>query len=130
MGITEALKLGPIGFVLAPLIEAAGAVQIGVIASQKPPSKAQDGIDFIPEDNQTFLTSRGERIVGERLNRDLTDFLQQERGRTGSANGSNMIFNFNITGQIGDSDETASAVANAATNAFEFLNISRGGQIA
>jgi len=46
-GITKALSLGPIlGPVLAGLVAAAGAVQIGVIASTSPPSARQQGGQF------------------------------------------------------------------------------------
>lgn len=42
-GVTEALKLGPWGMALAAAIAAAGGVQIGIIAAQRPPEMAEGG---------------------------------------------------------------------------------------
>jgi hypothetical protein len=50
--------------------------QVAQIAKQKPPT-AHTGLDFVPRE-QTYLLSKGERVVQPQANRDLTEFLQSE----------------------------------------------------
>ncbi len=130
-GVTKAWAVGgPFGAPLAALVALAGAVQIATISSQQPPSSAKDGLDFIPEDKMTWIASRGERVVGARLNEDLTKFLDTQKKMLQEPQQGNNIFHINVTGQVGKSDETSAAIAHAVTNAFKNLNISRGALIA
>jgi hypothetical protein len=119
----------PYDFVVAALVGAAGAAQIAKIASQKPPSSAADGIDFIPEDKMTWIASRGERVVGSRLNEDLTSFLQNQKDN-GQGPGAVYNMTFNVSGVIGEFDDRSRiALTNEVVRALEFQNISRRGVI-
>lgn len=73
----------PLSAVVSAAVAAAGAAQIAVIASAKPP-QAHGGASYIPEES-TYLLSKGERVLSPRQNEDLTSFM--EGGRGGGSNG-------------------------------------------
>jgi hypothetical protein len=76
--VTAQLAAGPyIGFVLAGLAAAMGAVQIATIAAQPMPSAgaAHGGLDNVPKE-QTYLLDKGERVLSPNQNKDLTNFLK------------------------------------------------------
>ncbi len=77
-GATNALKDYPYPYniVAAAAVIAYGMAQVAQIAKQKPP-EAHTGLDFVPRE-QTYLLSKGERVVQPQANRDLTEFLQSE----------------------------------------------------
>ena len=117
------------------IITAQTALAIGTVAAQTvtqvatmQKSKAKDGIDSVPEDNMTFLLSKGERVVGARLNKDLTDFLNTDSERSNSGDTYHMTFN--VTGQVGNSDETSQAISKSVLDAFEYLNVNKRGVLA
>ncbi len=133
LGITQALGAfpPPVSFIMAALVGAAGAVQIQKIASQKPPSQssAKDGIDFIPEDKMTWVASRGERVVGARLNEDLTSFLDERRTNSNIGAPVNNI-TINVSGVIGEFDDSSRAMlAREVISAIEYQNVPKRGVI-
>lgn len=75
----------PVPLLFAAAAAAAGAAQIAVIAQTKPP-QAHGGLDFVPQD-QTFLLSRGERVVQPEQNVALGAFLDDWQNGGGAAGG-------------------------------------------
>jgi len=69
----------PLNIAQAAFVAAMGAKQIAAIKGQ-----AHAGIKNIPSTG-TYLLEQGERVVGSRLNKDLSDYLARER--EGSAGG-------------------------------------------
>lgn len=76
----------PYCFIPAAAVAAAGAAQIAAISAAKPP-QAHGGLDFVPQE-QTFLLSRGERVIQPRQNQQLTEFLDNNvSGQSGGGGG-------------------------------------------
>ena len=97
--------LGPI---LAATVAVAGLVQLQNIKSQKfSGGQADQGIDSIPKSlsGKSFILSAGERVVQPEANKDLTNFLTDQKQGSGGGN----TFNINI-GTV-DSDERVEQVA-------------------
>jgi hypothetical protein len=71
-GITETFKQHgfPAAIPFAVALAAQGAAQVATIKGQ-----AHDGLDKIPSTG-TYMLEKGERVVGRRLNQDLSGFLQ------------------------------------------------------
>lgn len=67
----------------APLIAAMTALGVKQLASVK--GQAHDGLSRIPSTG-TYLLEKGERVVGKRLNQDLSGFLQGINGDGSSTN--------------------------------------------
>lgn len=112
----------PFNFAAAAAVGVAAGVNIAKLVSAKPPSSAREGITEIPEDNMTFIASKGERILSSETNRDLKDFLSAGKIDTSTTN----VINVNFNGDtLGDSEETKEMVANAVADAFEFQNLKR-----
>lgn len=75
VAVTEALRVAPpVGFVLAGIAAAAGAMQIAVIAATPMPA-AHGGLDYVPAE-QTYLLDKGERVLSPNQNKDLTNFVR------------------------------------------------------
>lgn len=76
LGITETFKkLGfPAAIPPAAALAAAAAKQIATIKGQ-----AHEGLDKVPSSG-TYLLEKGERVVGKRLNQDLSNFLGATAG--------------------------------------------------
>lgn len=71
----KALELGPIlGIEAASMVRGLGYASVGMIAAQTISGMAHSGIDHIPEDG-TWLLKKGERVIDDRTNADLKDFL-------------------------------------------------------
>ncbi len=118
-GIIDAFS-GPPGFPLniavAAGIAATGAKQLATIKGQ-----THDGLDQIPSTG-TYLLEKGERVVGKRLNQDLSSFLGAAGGSGGGANNSvanfdrstnsNSTFNPTINLTIGDGASEDAVFAN------------------
>lgn len=99
--------VGPIlGAAAAAAAVAAGFVNIQQISSQS--FQAHGGMDEVPQsgDNQSFTLSAGERVVQPTANKDLTDFLAQQKngGTTNNSNASNYAITVNYTGTASSSD--------------------------
>ncbi|MDA3487166.1 phage tail tape measure protein [Acinetobacter baumannii] len=78
-----------IGPYMAPVMAAgAVAVQLGQAAQIKSVNltgMAHDGIDSVPKEG-TWLLNKKERVVGPRLNQDLTNYLAGQKQRGGGVN--------------------------------------------
>ncbi len=67
----------PTNMVLAPIALGLGMANVGMIVGQTVAGMAHDGIDEIPDDGTWFL-EKGERVVDERTNHDLKNYLAKE----------------------------------------------------
>lgn len=77
-----------------------------------------EGSDFIPQD-MTANIHKGERIVPEKTNRDLTQFLRENVGSTGNKPATNI--NITIDTMIGD-EEFADRMARQISDSVELRN--------
>lgn len=77
----------PLNLAQAAFVAATGAQQLAAIKGQ-----AHDGLDRIPSTG-TYLLEQGERVVGSRLNQDLSDFLAVQRGEGSSTTTTNSVTN-------------------------------------
>ena len=68
--------VGPVttGPAYAAMAAALGAIQIATIAAQPMP-QAHGGLDYVPENNQTYLLSKGERVLKPQDNKKLTNLM-------------------------------------------------------
>ncbi len=101
LGITETFKnLGfPAAIPPAAALAAAAAKQISVIKGQ-----THDGLDKIPSSG-TYLLEKGERVVGKRLNQDLSSFL-------GTASGPASTVGLDTGGSVANFDRSTSNSSN------------------
>lgn len=70
---TKALEIDPTG-IMSGVTRGLGYASVGMIAAQTISGMAHSGIDHIPEDG-TWLLKKGERVIDDRTNADLKDFL-------------------------------------------------------
>lgn len=77
----------PLNLAQAAFVAATGAQQLAAIKGQ-----AHDGLDRIPSTG-TYLLEQGERVVGSRLNQDLSEFLAVQRGEGSSTTTTNSVTN-------------------------------------
>lgn len=84
VGITQTFKTHgfPKAIPFAAALAAQAATQIATIKGQ-----AHDGLDKVPSSG-TYLLEKGERVVGKRLNQDLSNFLGTMVGVGGGAGSS------------------------------------------
>lgn len=101
-------------FAAAAAAAAAAPAFIGFIAGSGLAGMAHDGINSIPE-RGTWLLDKGERVVGEKTNRDLTTFLK-EGGKPG-----NTVILHN-TFQGGDKDSILEAMPIIERRILEVVN--------
>lgn len=102
----KALELGPIlGIPAASIIRGLGYASVGMIAAQTISGMAHSGIDHIPEDG-TWLLKKGERVIDDRTNADLKNFLETSNKSNGIA------LNMPITAGGGVSQDDLAIVAN------------------
>ena len=79
----KAMELGPIlGIEAASMVRGLGYASVGMIAAQTITGMAHSGIDHIPEDG-TWLLKKGERVIDDRTNADLKDFLGTSKQSSG-----------------------------------------------
>lgn len=97
----KARELGmPYGEIMANTMMGLGMANVGIITAQTISGMAHSGIDHIPEDG-TWLLKKGERVIDDRTNADLKDFLQ-----TSNKSGGNITVNVPVNiGDSGLSDE-------------------------
>ena len=80
----KALELGyPMGEIAASTVMGLGMANVGMIAAQTISGMAHSGIDHIPEDG-TWLLKKGERVIDDRTNADLKNFLEKSNKSGGS----------------------------------------------
>lgn len=81
------------------VVPVAKAVAAGGIALNNIKGQFHDGIDNVP-DTGTYLLEKGERVVDNRLNKDLSQFLNTQQPANVT---NNPTLNFNVSG--GNADE-------------------------
>ena len=81
----KALELGPIlGIEASSMVRGLGYASVGMIAAQTISGMAHSGIDHIPEDG-TWLLKKGERVIDDRTNADLKNFLDTSKRSSGGS---------------------------------------------
>ncbi|MDC5446089.1 transglycosylase SLT domain-containing protein [Acinetobacter baumannii] len=78
-GATKALAQGgAYGSVLAGVVRATGYASVGIMAAQTIQGIAHNGIDNIPREG-TWLLDGGERVLNPQQNKDLTNYLSNQK---------------------------------------------------
>ncbi|WP_373882657.1 transglycosylase SLT domain-containing protein [Acinetobacter pittii] len=78
-GATKALAQGgAYGSVLAGVVRATGYASVGIMAAQTIQGMAHNGIDNIPREG-TWLLDGGERVLNPQQNKDLTNYLSNQK---------------------------------------------------
>ena len=80
---TKALEIDPTG-IMSGITRGLGYASVGMIAAQTISGMAHSGIDHIPEDG-TWLLKKGERVIDDRTNADLKNYLQSNKSPNGIA---------------------------------------------
>ncbi|EEV9304931.1 TPA: hypothetical protein OF650_004704 [Escherichia coli] len=88
----------------AALIVAQGLAQVAKIKSVSVSGMAHDGIDNIPREG-TWLLDKGERVVDQRTNGDLKDFLSAQKSGGGNSQPIEVNAPLNINGNVNSSDK-------------------------
>lgn len=88
----------------AALIVAQGLAQVAKIKSVSVSGMAHDGIDNIPREG-TWLLDKGERVVDQRTNGDLKDFLAAQKSGGGNSQPIEVNAPLNINGNVNSSDK-------------------------
>ena len=101
---TKALEIDPTG-IMSGITRGLGYASVGMIAAQTISGMAHSGIDHIPEDG-TWLLKKGERVIDDRTNADLKNFLETSNKSNGIA------LNMPITAGGGVSQDDLAIVAN------------------
>lgn len=108
-----------VGPFLAPAAAAAAIAattpMVGAVASLSLAGMAHDGIDSVPREG-TWLLDKGERVVDQRTNADLKDFLS-----SGSEGGGDMTVNVNLiedSSKAGKVEKTQNSDGSWNVNAF------------
>ncbi|MCY4762665.1 coiled-coil domain-containing protein [Klebsiella aerogenes] len=87
---------GPLGYALAASSYASVLGQVMSMKSVSPNGMAHDGIDNIPKEG-TWLLDGGERVVDQRTNGDLKDFLESNKDGGTQTIDASMTINGNVT---------------------------------
>lgn len=123
---TKALEFDPTG-VMSGITRGLGYASVGMIAAQTLTGMAHSGIDHIPEDG-TWLLKKGERVIDDRTNADLKDFLQTSNKSAGN-------ITVNVPVNVGDSGWTEDDINKIGgliqTSVYEILKkeVRPGGKI-
>lgn len=109
LAVSKALATGGpfLGPILAATALASGLVTVANISKQRyQGGQADEGMDSIPGSlaGKSFVLSQGERVVQPTANRDLTQFLDQQKTGGGSTSGSNYNITLNYNGMGGEED--------------------------
>ncbi|WP_205955056.1 hypothetical protein [Pantoea stewartii] len=83
---TKAMAMypGPVGYAMAATSYAQVLGQVMQMKSVNLTGMAHDGIDNVPNEG-TWLLQKGERVVDDRTNGDLKDFLSNQNGQSNQA---------------------------------------------
>lgn len=115
---------GPyLGPALAASVIAVTGVQVKKINDQEYTPAAHGGLDYVGAE-QTYLLQKGERVLSPTQNRDLSEYLANDRGNSGG----DMIFNMNFysmdpRGAYQLFMDNKGAIASAALSEFRRRNI-------
>ncbi|PVO50889.1 hypothetical protein [Salmonella enterica] len=88
----------------AALIVAQGLAQVAKIKSVSIDGMAHDGIDNIPREG-TWLLQKGERVVDDRTNGDLKEFLSNQKSGESSNAPVHVDASLHIAGNVNSSDK-------------------------
>ncbi|EMW0060144.1 SHOCT domain-containing protein [Salmonella enterica subsp. enterica] len=95
----------PLSYGLAAAAVARGIANVANIKATSLEGMAHDGIDNIPREG-TWLLQKGERVVDDRTNGDLKEFLSaQKSGNTGSMAPIEVHAPLQITGNVNSADK-------------------------
>jgi hypothetical protein len=108
-----------VGPAMAPAASAAALAatspMVGAVSSLALAGMAHDGIDSVPREG-TWLLDKGERVVDQRTNADLKDFLS-----SGGEGGGDMTVNVNLiedSSKAGKVEKTQNSDGSWNVNAF------------
>ncbi|MBC5790606.1 SHOCT domain-containing protein [Providencia sp. JUb39] len=94
----------PLSYALAAGAVAKGLANVAQIKSMNLTGMAHDGIDNVPREG-TWLLQKGERVVDDRTNGDLKDFLSAQKSNNSSGNKIEVHAPLQITGNVNSSDK-------------------------
>lgn len=94
---------GPLGVAMGAASYASAIARVAQMKSINPDGMAHDGIDNIPREG-TWLLDKGERVVDQRTNGDLKDFLAAQKSGGGNAQPIEVNAPLNISGNVSSSD--------------------------
>ncbi|HCB4184090.1 TPA: SHOCT domain-containing protein [Escherichia coli] len=95
---------GPLGVAMGAASYASAIARVAQMKSISVDGMAHDGIDNIPREG-TWLLQKGERVVDDRTNGDLKDFLaNQKNGNTGNSQPIEVHAPLQISGNVNSSD--------------------------
>ncbi|EFP9273032.1 TPA: hypothetical protein ACNCHK_002426 [Escherichia coli] len=95
---------GPLGVAMGAASYASAIARVAQMKSISVDGMAHDGIDNIPREG-TWLLQKGERVVDDRTNGDLKDFLaNQKSGNTGNSQPIEVHAPLQISGNVNSSD--------------------------
>ena len=116
-GATMATALAPAAAMMS--LATAGTNSVGAMAgmtaahalsgTQALLGQFHQGIDSVP-DSGNYTLLKGERVMDQRLNKDMTQFLSDQNGGGGNTTNNNPTLNFNVSG--GDAENVERMLMN------------------
>ncbi|EHI3273292.1 hypothetical protein J9089_003259 [Salmonella enterica] len=94
----------PMSYALAAAAVARGLANVANIKSTSLDGMAHDGIDNIPREG-TWLLQKGERVVDDRTNGDLKEFLSAQKSNTGSVAPIEVHAPLHVAGNVNSADK-------------------------
>ncbi|EMY7840729.1 hypothetical protein ABCU65_002679 [Escherichia coli] len=94
---------GPLGVAMGAASYASAIARVAQMKSINPDGMAHDGIDNIPREG-TWLLDKGERVVDQRTNGDLKDFLANNKAGNYNSQPIEVHAPLNISGNVSSSD--------------------------
>ncbi|EJI1073896.1 hypothetical protein NN618_000578 [Shigella sonnei] len=95
---------GPLGVAMGAASYASAIARVAQMKSITVDGMAHDGIDNIPREG-TWLLQKGERVVDDRTNGDLKDFLSAQKSGGGNSQPIEVNAPLNINGNVNSSDK-------------------------
>ncbi|EFN9956055.1 SHOCT domain-containing protein [Escherichia coli] len=95
---------GPLGVAMGAASYASAIARVAQMKSITVDGMAHDGIDSIPREG-TWLLQKGERVVDDRTNGDLKDFLSAQKSGNTSSQPIEVNAPLNINGNVNSSDK-------------------------
>jgi tape measure domain-containing protein len=90
---------GILGAITGGIALASGLATVAKIASTPMP-QAHGGLDYVPENNKTFVLSKGERVLKPEQNKDLTGYLKEAKMNKESQQNTKQTNNIRIVNAI------------------------------
>lgn len=95
---------GPLGVAMGAASYASAIARVAQMKSISVDGMAHDGIDNIPREG-TWLLQKGERVVDDRTNGDLKDFLANQKSGGGNSQPIEVNAPLNIHGNVNSADK-------------------------